>query len=595
MMALALAVVAACADAPEHAGGAPGRGVYVPLAWNTARTITGHHRHVVEERIACTKCHELTSDAVGRVVPGRCAACHEKEARIEHAAAQARARFGAAAKADCTACHAFSLASPHAPADGGSVAGSERRLDSGAEAGSSDAGSAALHLFDPGECVRCHASQQGNTPGVAVHGTSECTQCHRPHDDQKPQPGACDGCHKDVTTAHAAHGRSAIQVCTTCHQHLHAPAREAIGTCQSCHAKEKPLVPGTALFADGHQECIGCHRPHDFAKSKAVECRSCHEDVHVLGAGRVAAHNACGSCHAPHAVQTTAEQACARCHTDVHPDHPKNGKPGGCVGCHDPHPQGATHAKVRSCSGCHQTASSDRAFHGGSACSACHAPHRFVLKGKGPEVCEACHAPQVTHAKSLAGHTRCQSCHGGLPHRPTTGALGCDTCHLAAHRETRAGHKECLKCHEPHSGSVQAACSTCHAEQHQTAPSGHRDCVRCHQPHTGSAANTACGSCHAEQTKARHGTVAQGCDTCHNPHGPGAVIATPACTSCHQPQTLPGLHKVGKHNACNTCHGGHADPPSAARTACLTCHTDRTRHFPEAPRCSSCHLFVKTR
>jgi hypothetical protein len=27
----------------------------------------------------------------------------------------------------------------------------------------------------------------------------------------------------------------------------------------------------------------------------------------------------------------------------------------------------------------------------------------------------------------------------------------------------------------------------------------------------------------------------------------------------------------------------------------LTCHTDRTRHFPEAPRCSSCHLFVKTR
>src|SRR5436309_2393278 len=90
--ALLVAIVAACSDAGTSAGTAPGRGIYIGAAWHAARAATGHEVHVLEEKIACATCHELASDAMGPVTPDRCAACHETEARIEHANSQAAER-----------------------------------------------------------------------------------------------------------------------------------------------------------------------------------------------------------------------------------------------------------------------------------------------------------------------------------------------------------------------------------------------------------------------------------------------------------------------------------------------------------------------
>src|SRR5690606_28555186 len=53
--------------------GAVGEGVYISEEWQTARSVSGHHVHVVPEGVACTECHELTDTEIGAVVPSKCA------------------------------------------------------------------------------------------------------------------------------------------------------------------------------------------------------------------------------------------------------------------------------------------------------------------------------------------------------------------------------------------------------------------------------------------------------------------------------------------------------------------------------------------
>lgn len=586
VLAVTLAAISACSTS-DPGTGTPGLGVYVESTWKSARTVTGHDKHVVEQKIACVRCHDLTESSIGAVPPIRCAGCHEKEGRLEHATEQARAHFGATAKTDCRSCHAFTLAGTgHPSADGGLVA-----LPDGGVA-----------VPSPTDCQRCHAIQQGDTPAVTVHGTSECVKCHKPHEDERPKPGACDGCHDQISTTHATTGKSGIEVCTTCHDHQHAPASDARGTCTECHAAHEPKVPATALFAGGHTECVGCHRPHGFGRSEAVECRSCHEDVRVLAATKVPQHQRCSSCHAPHDVRGSAEKACAGCHQKVHPDHPKQGAAGTCVGCHDPHPGGGTgHSLARACSACHQTAASDQHFHGAIACTKCHVPHGFRLDSKSHTVCTSCHANQVHRTQGLPGHASCEGCHGGLPHRPDRLKVGCESCHGATHAAAVPAHKECRSCHEPHSGDVVKQCKSCHAVEAHSAPAGHRECTSCHEQHSGSTKKAPCASCHAKEAGSAHGKLGATCNDCHRPHGGTGALAPPgpstppACTSCHDRPKLAGLHAVAKHADCNRCHSGHGNASDPIRSACLGCHQDRKSHFPDAPTCASCHLFRPTR
>jgi predicted CXXCH cytochrome family protein len=568
-LAVVMAAVVACSS-EETAGSVHGQGVYIPEQWQTARTVDGHHQHVVLEKIACNKCHELTETEIGPVVPERCAHCHEKEGKLEHAVEQAREAFGPTATADCRNCHAFTVALPKDAAHQGPI-----------------------EPFAPSDCARCHLLDQGDVPAVRVHHTQECLSCHRPHEQEKPVSAPCSDCH-EVSTTHAATGKDIVATCSTCHTHQHAPAAEARGTCAPCHQTQHPRVPETALF-EGHTECVGCHRPHDFGKTQAIACRNCHEDMLVLGGSRVQPHNECTNCHDPHDVKNASATACARCHTSVTPNHPKHGKAGTCTGCHDPHPSSA-HAgdRARNCSSCHHQAAHDKSLHQGVNCRDCHQPHDFLLAAKGVTLCAQCHAENTRDATSLEGHAACANCHRGLPHRPEALQVQCQSCHHRQHGEVNKGHTECQGCHEPHAGTLQKECKSCHADVHRAAPKGHQTCLGCHQPHSGSPTANPCSACHAPIASSPHGKLSAQCNDCHRPHGPSGTARPPPCGSCHQPQTLQGLHTVAQHADCRRCHTEHGQK-QAERPRCLGCHTDRNDHFPNAPACVSCHLFTPTR
>ncbi|HVW29637.1 MAG TPA: hypothetical protein VHC69_29945 [Polyangiaceae bacterium] len=584
LIAIVIAALSACSSdkSAGESGPNPARGVYIPLTWQTARTTTGHRIHVGGRHIECTRCHELTGTTIGRVSPERCRACHEKEGALVHAANQARTRFGPTATADCTSCHAFT-ASQAAVELGGSA------RDRDAE--HSDGGPLQA---PPPDCLRCHRVAQGHVPAIAIHVKGNaCLSCHRPHEDATPKPAPCLDCHRDVSPEHAAHGGEGG--CKGCHERQHGKAEDALGTCASCHASHEPRIPATALFAKGHDTCESCHRPHDFQKALVTPCRSCHDTVHALADTAVTAHQRCTSCHDPHDVRGSPRAACTGCHSNLHPDHPKlagaGGPAGVCVGCHDPHPPSSAHGIAKPCTSCHATAASDVAFHHGTECEQCHKPHDFVLDDGGKAVCHQCHEAKLAAVAVNPGHQACAGCHGGLPHQPASGAGSCTSCHMKEHDRANPGHQACTNCHEPHAGAVQAPCKSCHAVEARTAPSGHAACLNCHEQHSGAPENAACARCHGREAQTKHGQISATCTGCHQPHGPAPPSAPPPCQSCHEPARLPGLHTAGKHTDCRGCHSGHDDPAAAMRAPCLACHTDRKDHFPDAPRCASCHLF----
>lgn len=576
--ALVAALIAACSGGDSSRAPHPGQGVYIPLSWTSTREVTGHDVHVVQKHVACSKCHDIGDDEIGPVHPDRCAKCHEKESQLSHAPDEAKTRFAGSGKSDCTLCHRFSE---------NAVLGALEALPGGQ--------ALAAHPHAAGDCSHCHLTAQGSTPAVQVHDTEKCLSCHRPHEDTKPVSAPCTECHKDVTATHATAGKSVVQTCATCHQKQHAAASEALTTCVPCHAKEAPIVAQAALFDAGHRECVGCHRPHEFAKEKAAPCRSCHQDLAVLGGVTAKAHQQCTNCHAPHDVRGSPEQACAKCHSAVHPDHPKSGASGSCVGCHEPHPHGAQiHARARACSSCHQAAAKDTEFHAGVDCKRCHAPHDFVREASDQRACLDCHAGELAKAAASAGHKNCQSCHAGLPHRPLLAVTECGSCHASERARVLPAHSQCVACHDPHDGKQGTACGTCHKQEQATAPAGHQACSNCHEPHSGSHATAPCGKCHAAEAQTKHGQISATCSDCHRPHGPAGVATPPACTSCHQRTQLAGLHQQQKHATCAGCHTGHGPAPGANRDVCLSCHADRKQHFPDAPSCTSCHLFTKT-
>jgi hypothetical protein len=591
LAALVLAALAACADkgpkndAPKK--GQFGAGVYVNKAWTFAREVTGHRIHVVEKKIECTKCHEMAEDKMGPVKPERCVSCHEKEGKIQHAHAQAEERFGAGAKAVCTACHAFTLeGTKH---DEAMLKGEAPRIPLDAGPGKA---SFMVESYEPGDCKRCHGEKQGQLPAVEVHDTVPCLSCHTPHEAVLASaPCSSSGCHEAIKTTHASAGKTLEQTCSACHQHRHAPAKDALTTCVTCHQKQEPIVPASALFAGGHTDCIGCHKPHEFEQKAATPCRSCHERVAVIGAGRIGAHNACASCHTPHDVRTSAPAACANCHKNVHSDHPKQA--GSCVGCHDPHPNQAVEGVgAKACSSCHSFAKSDHEAHKGTECTGCHKPHQFGLELTSVATCKGCHSERVHETASNKGHQECTKCHQGLPHHPEPMKADCASCHQREAKLANPNHQACTQCHEPHSGAQSAACGSCHRAEQQTAPKGHQACVSCHEPHAGLPAQKACADCHRDEKQSPHGQLGSGCQTCHRPHGPKGVASVPACSTCHQLAKLPGLHQEAKHQPCGRCHSGHEDPSAPKREICVGCHKDRTNHFPQSPRCASCHLFT---
>jgi hypothetical protein len=269
-LVLLLAIIAACSSGDSSPTPHPGLGVYIPSIWTQVREVRGHRVHVVDRAVPCRSCHTLGDTEIGPVAFDRCGSCHAEEATIRHAPSQALAVLGKESPSDCTLCHRFTE---------GPSRGATETTPAGALL---DA-----HAHEPQDCAHCHLVPQGKIPAVRVHETEACVDCHRPHQDAKPQAAPCAGCHTQISTSHALAGKAPNEVCTTCHQKQHARASEALGACLDCHREHEPKVPETALFAGGHLECVGCHRPHDFARAAATSCRGCHEGLLVLGGARV--------------------------------------------------------------------------------------------------------------------------------------------------------------------------------------------------------------------------------------------------------------------------------------------------------------------
>jgi len=506
----------------------------------------GHVVHLAgRQRLACTQCHDAVANGFNKPDLAKCNECHSKRVTLHPGKTE-----DAKAARDCLTCHSFM---PH---DGDDKT--------------------------PWRCMECHGVEKGAQsvnlgyapPVVAgkqlqIHANLTCAECHKPHGEPPTQPRPCTGCHKgdkapkhpmDVIKSDKPGGPE--KKCTDCHK-MHEPIKAGPDSCMTCHSKTKPIVPATALFAQGHPKCVGCHTPHEGGKKSVTKaCQGCHTEQVTLAQEKGGKHAVCASCHTTHAVKA-GSAGCYNCHQKPH-ENDSSDFSTGCLGCHKVHAKGkgslaasvlATTHGAPTCSnkGCHDKAKTDTAFHaGGLSCRSCHAGHGGdTQKAK---ACATCHKNQAIKVAANVGHSECKTCH--TPHTPA---------------------------------ASKPACGTCHAKQSSSAPKGHATCNKCHETHSG-AVGTTCTGCHATKKTAIHGNAKGGCTTCHRPHGPNGVATPPACTTCHKVDKLPGLHAEKNHQACTSCHSGHG-APRADRVTCTTCHTDRTTHEPSTNICNGCHVF----
>ncbi|WP_146651750.1 cytochrome c3 family protein [Labilithrix luteola] len=544
---------------------------FVPKTWETARQSPMHALHVGKREIACTRCHQKGFDE-----PPSTTACAQSDC---HAKAAANAHVGnATTKTDCLACHVFkgdTQAAACVDCHGtGKANGHAHHATSGV---------ACTTCHDPhgekgarlrtADCTSCHTTVSALHGRMEAHAgmpsgsTAMCTNCHLPHQGKEEARARCTTCHVDGNvTADAPRielGAKRHPACVTCHE-PHDVRKADVKACAGCH-QDRTQALATPEHA-GHASCTNCHRPHA-PEGAAATCKGCHADKNTLGASHVTAHAECTSCHDPHRPAASKEAACVQCHQAIEPKHPQARA---CIGCHAPHPANREAPIAAACSSCHTKASSDHAFHTAkTTCRDCHAPHAFALASVKPE--------PVAKA--------------GLV---TASGQFCGRCHAAEKNAVRQGHSACTACHgEPHAPNRSPSCAACHANEASSAPKGHATCTKCHDGHSGSLGNhAACTSCHTDKAKAQHGSLQTGCQTCHRPHGPNGVATPPACTTCHSPAKLPGLHKITEHAAkCTNCHSSHGPPRSDRATCTSSCHTDRRSHQPSADVCKGCHIF----
>jgi hypothetical protein len=356
--------------------------------------------------------------------------------------------------------------------------------------------------FSGRECSTCH-SEEGweDAPGfdheatryplTGLHASLDCASCHQP-------PVASGGEAPVVRYAPLL-----FSECSTCHQDPHAGAMQ--GSCATCHSTsgwsrvDPNAVEGrfahasTGFALEGAHDrasCTSCHDPQAtrsptldlefptasigrvFATPEAVECVSCHIDVHEGALADVPGGSTCLACHGQE-QWLPALYGITRHNTDSR------------------FALEGAHLTV-ACENCHRSAQGalvlEPAF---EACVSCHQeddPHAGQFAGQG---CEACHTvdsfliSEFDHAEPLA---TCASCHQeDDPHEGQFAEQGCEACHTVDsflipefdHSVTdfplEGGHEgvECAACHQSVESSagqpfvryspLESTCVACHA------------------------------------------------------------------------------------------------------------------------------------
>jgi len=269
---------------------------------------------------------------------GKCNSCHQPHA----------AEFSGLMKSQpavvCSQCHVQeekkSYKVLHSPyANGQCIACHE--VHGGASAG-------LLRAPDPGMCLKCHAP---GTLGTSAHrgqdpGKMQCLKCHHPH-------GAADR----SLIRKVRHSPYADGNCRVCHDRP-----DDIDVCLNCHKNLADSFNFTHTHLQGNgvgNPCSKCHTPHA-ADNKAMlpgsagACRICHADTFNRRDKALYKHggwNNCTECHQLHGADDSGmlrdapDKVCGRCHgrhvNFGHPSgeksqDPRNGRPIGCVTCHDP-------------------------------------------------------------------------------------------------------------------------------------------------------------------------------------------------------------------------------------------------------------------
>lgn len=484
--------------------------------WKEIAKKIGHDVETnLETRTTCNCCHLGEVKGFGEPIDRQCVQCHDN----------VRVTITGMGQMHCLSCH-----------DPSSVGGT-------------------LIRESAWECQKCHAEKQGNRLAIDVHGSEDCTECHKPHEEPWTLPRKCTDCHASNATHHGE--KEGASPCVVCHR-PHEISGAAEIRCQQCHDQQKPGAFAQATFAQGHS-CQSCHDAHAAPDAPPRACHSCHSNLHTMSGRGSEKHAACDSCHSPHDVRKNPIQACNSCHATIAPKHPDpQGKT--CIACHDPHPEETSTRATIACNECHDKAANETAFHAGNIqCKNCHVPHAF----------------------------------------DKASVLGCAQCHEKESKASRTGHghNDCAQCHAAHTPKAKPpVCAQCHAAEHLTAPNGHLNCTSCHDNHpTNRSAKQTCANCHQKKTTGPHEN--KDCSTCHRAHGPDAPKGppgpgqTPTCSGCHPMNQLVSLHVIPQHQACSDCHRAHEAPKSDRATCMSSCHTDKRNHEPMARTCQGCHAF----
>jgi DmsE family decaheme c-type cytochrome len=226
----------------------------------------------------------------------------------------------------------------------------------------------------------------------------------------------------------------------------------------------------------------------------------------------------------------------------------------------------------------------------------------------GADECEDCHDEVKERAPSTEYHADCESCHGpgslhveseepeDVRYPASSDCLGCHESGRTGHLAWATGEHEragviCSDCHDLHNREPL------HVRTVEVAGFGYLDatstlCIRCHTD-VGSRLNF------PSHHPVREGMLS--CTDCHAPHGDRRTALgdrTTLCTGCHQDHAGPWIFEhTPVAEGCNTCHDPHGTAEynlldSIEPALCLSCHTVPVVHEPRAryyTRCTDCH------